>query len=301
MREQPVSELDSTHERQDDRAGGAKADDTGSDRPEPGQTPAQHPAKVDRGTLILQGLRGAAAWSWRFLLVIAALAVTFYLIGKAWVGVLPLLMALLVATVLWQAVRWLKDKGVPAALASIMVLLVSILAVVGALVAVAPSMVEQGGIIVRQAGEGLQVVLDWVAGPPLNLQNEQVTEYVDQATAWLQERASQIAAGVLTGVSTVGSVLVTLALSLVLTFFSVACTWLLIGAEFLGVALVPEVLVEPEITAGRLIMASERRLVVSAPYSLIFPAHSLEIEAFVAFRDWLAGFGVPTEGSIPSA
>ena len=219
MREQPVSELDSTHERQDDRADGAKADDTGSDRPEPGQTPAQHPAKVDRGTLILQGLRGAAAWSWRFLLVIAALAVTFYLIGKAWVGVLPLLMALLVATVLWQAVRWLKDKGVPAALASIMVLLVSILAVVGALVAVAPSMVEQGGIIVRQAGEGLQVVLDWVAGPPLNLQNEQVTEYVDQATAWLQERASQIAAGVLTGVSTVGSVLVTLALSLVLTFF----------------------------------------------------------------------------------
>lgn len=67
---------------------------------------------------------------------------------------------------------------------------------------------------------------------------------------------------------------------------------MVIGAAIsgLGVALVPEVLVEPEIAAGRLIMASERRLVVSAPYSLIFPPHSLEIEAFLAFRNWLEGF-----------
>ncbi len=67
---------------------------------------------------------------------------------------------------------------------------------------------------------------------------------------------------------------------------------MVIGAAIsgLGVALVPEVLVEPEIAAGRLIMASERRLVLSAPYSLIFPPHSLEIEAFLAFRNWLEGF-----------
>lgn len=70
---------------------------------------------------------------------------------------------------------------------------------------------------------------------------------------------------------------------------------MVIGAAIagLGVALVPEMLVEPELSAGRLVMASERRLVVSAPYSLIFPARSLEIEAFAAFRDWLEGFRTP--------
>ncbi len=70
---------------------------------------------------------------------------------------------------------------------------------------------------------------------------------------------------------------------------------MVIGAAIagLGVALVPEVLVEPELSAGRLVMASQRRLVVSAPYSLIFPARSLEIEAFAAFRDWLEGFRTP--------
>jgi LysR family glycine cleavage system transcriptional activator len=59
----------------------------------------------------------------------------------------------------------------------------------------------------------------------------------------------------------------------------------------LGIALVPEALAQGEIDAGRLARASERRLVVGAPYSLIYPARSLEADGFIAFRDWLAGFG----------
>lgn len=58
----------------------------------------------------------------------------------------------------------------------------------------------------------------------------------------------------------------------------------------LGVALVPEVLVEPELAAGLLVAASERRLIVSTPYSLIYPSRSLEITGFAAFRNWLSSF-----------
>ena len=66
----------------------------------------------------------------------------------------------------------------------------------------------------------------------------------------------------------------------------------------LGIALVPEVLAQGDIEAGRLARASERRLVVGAPYSLIYPARSLETGGFIAFRDWLAGFG-PRESGLP--
>ena len=59
----------------------------------------------------------------------------------------------------------------------------------------------------------------------------------------------------------------------------------------LGIALVPEVLAEAEIASGRLVRASERRLVVGAPYSLIYPSRSSELSGFIAFRDWLAGYG----------
>ena len=85
--------------------------------------------------------------------------------------------------------------------------------------AIAPTVVTQGEIIINQAGEGLQVMLDWLSGPPLNLQSEQVTEYVDQASAWLQEQSGQIAGGVISGAMTVGSILVTIVMTLVFTFF----------------------------------------------------------------------------------
>lgn len=185
----------------------------------PGPHPAYDGSGVDRGSLILAGLKGAAAWSWRFLLVVAALAVIGYLIGRLWVGVFPVLLAILICTVLWPVVSWLKRRKVPAALASLGVLTVTLAAVVGVFAAIAPSVITQGQVIVRQAGEGLQVVTDWISGPPLNIQNEQVTEYVDQATAWLQEQANQIAAGVLSGVTTIGSILITLVMTLVLSFF----------------------------------------------------------------------------------
>lgn len=52
----------------------------------------------------------------------------------------------------------------------------------------------------------------------------------------------------------------------------------------LGIALVPEVLAEAELADGRLELASERRLVVSAPYSLIYPERSAALDGFDAFK-----------------
>ena len=185
----------------------------------PGPHPTYDGSGVDRGSLILAGLKGAAAWSWRLLLVLVALAVILWLVGQLWVGVLPVLLAILVSTILWPITTWLKDHGWPAALAAVTVLLASLATVIGIFVAIAPTVISQGEIIVNQAGEGLQVVLDWLSGPPLNLQSEQVTEYVDQASAWLQEQSDQIAGGVISGAMTVGSIVVTIVMTLVFTFF----------------------------------------------------------------------------------
>src|SRR5690606_38564771 len=56
-------------------------------------------------------------------------------------------------------------------------------------------------------------------GPPLNLRDEQVDTPAHALVEGLQGSASTIAGGVFSGVSTAGSLLVTLALVLVLTFF----------------------------------------------------------------------------------
>ncbi|MFV0491315.1 MAG: LysR substrate-binding domain-containing protein [Pseudorhodobacter sp.] len=57
----------------------------------------------------------------------------------------------------------------------------------------------------------------------------------------------------------------------------------------LGVALVPEVLVAPDLAAGGLCLASARSLETPTPYVLTAPGRSHEIPAFTRFRDWLLG------------
>lgn len=54
-----------------------------------------------------------------------------------------------------------------------------------------------------------------------------------------------------------------------------------------GVALVPEVLAAPDLATGALRLASPRSMTTDAPYRLTYPARSLDLPAFRAFRDWL--------------
>jgi len=55
----------------------------------------------------------------------------------------------------------------------------------------------------------------------------------------------------------------------------------------LGVALVPEIIVDQPLGDGRLVLASDRRLAGAEPYGLIFPARSVGIAGFAKFREWL--------------
>ncbi|ANS77756.1 putative integral membrane protein [Serinicoccus hydrothermalis] len=175
--------------------------------------------EVDRGDLILQGLRGAAAWSWRFLLVVAAVVVILYGLGRVWVGVLPIILALIVSSVLWPPVRWLRRHRWPGGLAAAAVLLAALAVFSGVIAAIAPGITSQLRQVANSAETGADIVLDWLSGPPVNLQSEQLDTYVEQATDWLQSRASTLAEGALSTLTAVGSIMVTTVLVVVLTFF----------------------------------------------------------------------------------
>ncbi|MEX0756675.1 MAG: AI-2E family transporter, partial [Acidimicrobiia bacterium] len=53
----------------------------------------------------------AAGFSWRYLLVIAAIAVTFYAVAVVKVVVIPLILALFLTAILSPPVQWFKDRG----------------------------------------------------------------------------------------------------------------------------------------------------------------------------------------------
>lgn len=173
----------------------------------------------DRGALIGVGLIWLAKWAVCLVAIAAGALVLGWIIAKLWVIVLPVLLAIVVSTVLWPPTRALTRRGVPPAGAASLSLLV-FFAVIGGIVAgIVPSVVGQASELANKATQGVQTVQDWLEGPPINLQDEQIDNAVNAVVGKLQESGTAIASGVFTGVSTAGSLLVTLGLTLVLAFF----------------------------------------------------------------------------------
>ena len=87
---------------------------------------------------------------------------------------------------------------------------------------------RQSRSLYLQTVSGIQSLQLWAQGPPLNLDSDDMSSYIDEAASWLQQRAGAIAGSVFTGIGTATSILVTLFIVLVLTFF-----FLKDGAKFL--------------------------------------------------------------------
>ncbi len=174
---------------------------------------------IDRGYVIGSAMRTFAEWCLRAIIIAVAVGGVLWVLSKVWAGILPIFFALLLASLLWPLVRMLVGRGVPASLASASVIFVTFAVVVGVLVAIAPSVASQSSELVGKAADGVIKLRDWVSGPPLNIENERLNDLTNQAQEWLQDRSATIASGVFTGVTTIGSVVLTALVIVVLTFF----------------------------------------------------------------------------------
>ncbi|MCX5043851.1 AI-2E family transporter [Aldersonia sp. NBC_00410] len=174
---------------------------------------------TDRGVVIGRGLWWVAKWSLCIVAIAAGAWVLGHVLAVLWVVVLPVLLAVVVATVLWPPTNFLTRVGLrPGAAAGLT--LFGFFAVVGGIIAlIVPSVVDQIPDLADKSTDGVNKVRDWVQGPPLNVEDEQIGSAVDAIVSRLQTSADKIASGVFSGVSTATSVLITVFLVLVLSFF----------------------------------------------------------------------------------
>lgn len=186
----------------------------------PDRKPDVKPGR-DRGDLFGVGGVWLAKWSLILVAVAAGAWVLGWLISALWVVILPALLAIIVATVLWPPTKWMMRVGLPPALSAAASLIVFFLVIGGIITLIVPSVVDSAPELVDKASAGVSQVQDWLKGPPVNLQDDQIDNAVSAITSRLQDSGTAIASGVFTGVSAAGSILVTLALVLVLTFFFV--------------------------------------------------------------------------------
>ncbi|MGB3481807.1 MAG: AI-2E family transporter [Mycobacterium sp.] len=154
-----------------------------------------------------------------FIIVAGALWILAWVVGKTWVIVLPVMLALILCTVLWPPVRWMRGKGFPPALAVVSTLLIAVAAIGAVIAAVAPAIVDQSAELAEQATAGVVQVRDWMGGPPLNISEAQLNSAVEAINDRLNSSSAQIASGVFSGVGAATSALVTVFATIVVTFF----------------------------------------------------------------------------------
>jgi predicted PurR-regulated permease PerM len=159
-----------------------------------------------------------ASWTWRVLVLAAGLWLVGWLFATFWSILLPLLLGLIVSTVLWPPVRFLR-RHLPDSLAALLGIVGLIAVVGGLLVLISRVVASQGQDLADQFSSSLTSLQDWLAGPPFNLGDDALGSLVDQGVEFLQSNTQTIASTALTSLAAIGSAVVTLALALVLCFF----------------------------------------------------------------------------------
>ncbi len=177
------------------------------------------PAPAVGTETVAPGMRTAAAWSWRILVVAGLIALVLFLIVQLRAVVVPFLIGVLLSALLAPFAGWLQRHGWPKWLA-ITVNMIGILVVVAGLVTLVIVQVRAGySEIEAQAIERYDEFTAWLLASPLHLTQEDINAWVGGLVQAFQLDSSILVNGALEVGSTAGSVLVGFLLALFTALF----------------------------------------------------------------------------------
>ncbi|WP_162260786.1 AI-2E family transporter [Nocardioides sp. Soil805] len=150
------------------------------------------------------GLDLAAAWSWRLVIIAAAVLGIAWVLAFFAVITLPLAVALLIAALVGPVVSRLQSIGLPRPLATGVVMILGI-AVVGLLLTYVGQQVASGAQdLADSVVEGLDQVREWLLTGPLNLSDSQLDGWIESTQRTITEQSRE--GGAVTRVTEVGTV-----------------------------------------------------------------------------------------------
>lgn len=175
----------------------------------------------DRSAVLASGYSTLARWSWQLIAIAIGLYILGWIVGKFWMIGYPVMLALIVTTLLGPPAAWLRGRGVPAAVAAVIVVLGFLAVLTGVVAVLAPQVAGQVGDIAAEGARGLQAIQDWVQDGPLGVTENQLDNAIESLQDKLRDSADVISAGALSTLGAATNVLVNTVLVLMLTFFFV--------------------------------------------------------------------------------
>ncbi|MBW9120990.1 AI-2E family transporter [Microbacterium trichothecenolyticum] len=174
---------------------------------------------TETSAAVPRGLRVATAYSWRLIVVAAAIGVGVWLVIQLKLLVIPLLIAILLTALLWPAFAWMLRRRVPRWLAIVISVVGTIAIVTGLLWLVVWQIMRQWDSVQASTVAAIEQFRQYLIDGPLHLSEDQIDDLLAQGFTFLQEQAELLWSGALAIGSTIGHVIT----GAVLAFFILLC------------------------------------------------------------------------------
>ncbi len=161
---------------------------------------------TETSTSIPRGLRLATAYSWRLLVVAAAAGVAIWIIIQLKLLVIPLLIAILIAALLWPGMLWMLEHRVPRWAAIVLSVLATIAVISGLLWLAIWQISRQWASVQARTVEAVGQLRQYLIDGPLHLTSTEIDGLLKQGWGFLEQQASLLWSGALAIGSTVGHV-----------------------------------------------------------------------------------------------
>jgi putative heme transporter len=148
-------------------------------------------------------VRKAAAWSWRLLVIFAAVFAVLWVLKRLEVIFVPVALATIVAALLLPAVDFLDRRGAPRGIAVALMLLSGFAVVGGILTFVVSQFVEGVPALAEQVGQSIEGLGNWLANGPLHVGDDQIKQAREGALEALRNNQEKVTSGALSTAGTV--------------------------------------------------------------------------------------------------
>jgi predicted PurR-regulated permease PerM len=194
-------------------AGGAGRTDVGSRRPQdgaagngtvstPGQARVSMPERqvdVPEHSRVPGWLLTGAAWSWRLLVLAAAIYLVTRLLGILYVVVVPCVAAVLLTALLQPLAARLRRAGLPAMAATWVTLLLIALVLAGLITLIATRASAEYPSLVAETKHSIAQIQSLLSGPPFHVKSGNVQKTLNNIPGYLSKHKSLIEGTVVTG------------------------------------------------------------------------------------------------------
>ncbi len=152
-------------------------------------------------------VRKAAAWSWRLLVLLAAVLAVGWLVKRLEVIFVPVALALMLSALLLPGVDWLDRHRVNRGLAVFLLLLGGLAALAGILAFVVSQFIDGVPGLVEQVTRLIDSTRRWLVEGPLHLSRDQVNNIGNTVTVMLQKNQAKLTSGALSTAATITEII----------------------------------------------------------------------------------------------